>query len=228
MKKTTFVALLLLTGQCFAETFNESVKNIETEWASAYYNLPKAEKGEAYTHLLEKVENLVKKYPTKAEPVIWQAVIISTKAEHEDAIAALNSIKEARNLLTKAIAMNPKAMNGSAYVTLGTLYYMAPKWPVSFGDTTEAKTLLETALKINPNGIDANYFYGDYLVSNDQPSEAIKYFERASKAPVTDQSLADIKLKEEAKQALKATQESKLSSAKNMFISLFPTANATK
>ncbi|MEQ1531235.1 MAG: tetratricopeptide repeat protein [Methylococcales bacterium] len=228
MKKTTFVALLLLfSSQCFAETLNESLKNIESEWASIYYTFAKDEQGPAYTRLLEKTEQLVQKFPNKAEPVIWQAVVKATYADHQDAISALDAINEARDLLVKAIAMNPKAMSGSAYVTLGTLYYMVPKWPIGFGDTEEAKKLLETALKINPNGIDANYFYGEFLLSTNQLSEAVKYFERAAVAPTgPEQSLADIKLKEEAKMAIKNVKQRKISGAKSVFLSLFNSASA--
>ena len=51
--------------------------------------------------------------------------------------------------MLKAIEINPQAMDGSAYVTLGTLYYMAPKWPIGFGDEATAQKMLQTALKIN-------------------------------------------------------------------------------
>jgi Tfp pilus assembly protein PilF len=101
---------------------------------------------------------------------------------------------------------------------------MTPQWPIAFGDSDEAKKLLETALKINPNGIDSNYFYGDYLLSNNELHEAEKYFKKAISAKVRPtQKLADSKLIEEAKQALKATSERKLNNAKGLFASVFNT-----
>jgi len=45
---------------------------------------------------------------------------------------------------------------------LGTLYDKVPSWPIAFGNDNTAKTMLETALKINPNGIANNYFYGKF------------------------------------------------------------------
>jgi len=217
MKKTTFVALILLSSQCFADSLKSSLLSIESEWASVYYKMPKQKQIIAYPQLLNKTITLSNQYPNRAEPLFWQAVIKATYADHQDAISALESIHEARDLLLKAIKINPQTMDGSAYVTLGTLYYMAPKWPIAFGDNVKAKEMLETALKINPDGIDANYYYGDFLLSNNEIAKAKNYFEKASKAPArVDQSFADIRLKEEAKLALRKVTAQKLSNAKGV------------
>jgi Tfp pilus assembly protein PilF len=222
MKKTTFVALLLLSSQCLAENLNESLQSIESEWASIYYRMPKPKRGPEYCRLLDKAITLSRQHPKNAEPIIWEAIVKASNADHQDAVSALKAIHEARDLLHKAIVINPQAMSGSAYVTLGTLYYMAPKWPIGFGDEATAEKLLQTALKINPNGIDSNYFYGDFLLSNNRLNEAEKYFKRAIAAPArAEQAYADNQLKEDAKQALKNTKERKISSSKSLFASLF-------
>ena len=122
--------------------------------------------------------------------------------------------------------MNPQTANGSAYVTLGSLYYMVPKWPIAFGDTKKAEQMFQAALKINPNGIDTNYFYGDFLLANNQAEEAEKYFERALSAPTReDQPFADNKLKEEVKLALANTKNRKINGVKSAFLSLFNSAS---
>lgn len=222
MKKTTFVALLLLSSQCFAENLNASLQSIESAWASIYYSTPKQKRGPEYSQLLTKTINLSKQYPKSAEPIIWEAIVKATNADHQDPVSALEAIHEARDLLLKAIEINPQAMSGSAYVTLGTLYYMVPKWPIGFGDEATAEKMLQTALKINPDGIDSNYFYGDFLLSNNRLNEAEKYFNRAIAVPVRkEQFYADNQLKEEAKLALKNTKERKINSSKGLFASLF-------
>jgi len=110
-------------------------------------------------------------------------------------------------------------MKGSAYVMLGTLYYMAPMWPIGFGDDATAQKMLQTALQINPDGIDSNYFYGDFLLAHNKLDEAETYFKHAIAAPVRPEQLhADIQLKEEATRALRNTQERKISNAKNLFV----------
>ena len=216
MKKTTFVALLLLSTQCFADNLQACLINIEAEWSTVYYKMPKQQQIGAYQKLLEKTLKLSTQYPNHSEPLFWQAVIKATSADHQDAISALESIHEARDLLLKALQIDPKAMNGSAYVTLGTLYYMVPKWPIAYGDNSKAKEMLQAALKINPNGIDANYYYGDFLLSNNELSEAEYYFEKAATTPIRpDQSYADYRLKQEAKIALIKTKKRKVADAKS-------------
>ena len=220
MKKTTFVALLLLSSQCVAENLKDSLQHIESEWASIYYNTPKQKQGYAYCRLLDKTVNLSKQHPNNAEPIIWEAIVKATNADHQDAVSALEAIHEARDLLLKAIEINPQAMDGSAYVTLGTLYYMAPKWPIGFGDEATAQKMLQTALKINPDGIESNYFYGDFLLSNNNLNEAEKYFKRAIAIPArTEQFYADNQLKEQARLALKNTKERRLNASKSLFAS---------
>ncbi|MGZ4068484.1 MAG: tetratricopeptide repeat protein [Bacteroidia bacterium] len=227
MKNIIFVVLLLLSTQCLAESLEDSLKNIETEWASIYYSFPKSKQEPAFAQLLDKTTNLARQYPNAAEPLFWQAVVKATYADHQDAFSALNAIHEARDLLIKAIKINPETMSGSAYVTLGTLYYMVPKWPVSFGDDDAAKQMLETALKINPNSIDANYFYGEFLMLHNKPNDAAAYFEKATAAPVrAEQLYADNQLKAEAKLALKNTQNRKISGEKSIFLSLFNSASS--
>ena len=222
MKKTTFVALLLLSSQCFAENLNDSLQSIESKWASIYYGTPKQKRGPEYCRLLERTSNLSRQHPKHAEPIILEAIIMASNADHQDAVSALESIHNARDLLIKAIEINPQAMNGSAYVTLGTLYYMVPKWPIAFGDEATAQKMLQTALKINPDGIDSNYFYGDFLLSNNRLNEAEKYFKRAIAIPAREEQFyADNQLKEDAKLALESTKERKISSSKSLFASLF-------
>lgn len=86
--------------------------------------------------------------------------------------------------------------------------------------------MFQSALKINPNGIDTNYFYGEFLLSTDSPKDAVKYFERAATAPTrTEQLYADNQLKEDARRALKNTMERKVSDAKSTFLSLFNSAS---
>jgi tetratricopeptide (TPR) repeat protein len=102
---------------------------------------------------------------------------------------------------------------------------MVPSWPVSFGDTQKAEQLLKASLAINPNGIDANYFYADYLLQQDRLAEAEIYFHKAAQSPIrSQQPLADSQLQNEAKLALANTQQRKLNNGRNKFLSLFTTA----
>lgn len=226
MKKTTFVALLLLSTQCLAEDLKPSVEAIESEWASIYYKLPQNKQEAAYDALLTKAEQLADQFPNTAEPLFWQALVIATHAELQDGFTALKAIHKARDLLLESIKINPETANGSAYVTLGTLYYMVPSWPIAFGDKEKAEKLFQAALKVNPNSIDGNYFYGDFLLANNNTKEAQKYFEKALSAPSRKEQLfADNKLKDEVKLALVNTKNRKINGVKSTFLSLFNSAS---
>jgi Tfp pilus assembly protein PilF len=56
---------------------------------------------------------------------------------------------------------------------------------------------------INPKGIDANYFYGEFLVDSGKPAEAIAYLERSLAAPARPgREIADAGRRDEAKTLL--------------------------
>lgn len=227
MKNLVFVVFLLLSTQCFSKSLNDSVREIEAEWASIYYSSSKSQQGPAYAQLLDKTTSLARQYPNAAEPLFWQAVLKASYADLQDPFSALSAIHEARDLLIKAIKINPNTMDGSAYVTLGTLYYMVPKWPVSFGDDDTAKQMLEAALKINPDGIDANYFYGEFLLQHNRPNDAAIYLKKAATAPArAEQLYADSQLKEEARRALQNSRKRRAGEDKDMLLSVFNPASA--
>ena len=209
MNKTTLVAFLLLISLPLrASELATSIASLESAWAQAYYQNNEVQQKQQYPLLLEKANALAKQHPNAAEPKIWQATILATSASLQPSLAALTTLKEAKTLLEEAIALNPKALDGAAYVTLGTLYYMVPSWPISFGDPQIAEQLLKTSLHINPNGIDATYFYGDYLLQQGRIHEAEFYFSKALQLPVRKQQpLADSRLQQDAKLALIKTRQ---------------------
>ena len=76
--------------------------------------------------------------------------------------------------IEQVTATVPAVLDGSIYTSLGSLYAKAPGWPLSFGDRKKAKAYLEQALTINPDGIDPNFFYGDYLFRKGDYAEAAR------------------------------------------------------
>jgi len=227
MKRTTIVAILLLTvsNLLSANSLEFEINQIESEWAIIYYTKNSSEQSTAYPKLLNKLHNTVKSHPKSNELKIWQAILIATNAAYESPFSALESIKKAKAILEKSISTDPHALDGAAFVTLGTLYYLTPGWPISFGNEYKAEQLLKTGVKLNPNSIDSNYFYADYLLTKDRESEAAKHFRLALNIPSRPaQQLADDELKKEASLALLKT-ERKLNSGKNRFLSLFSSAS---
>jgi Tfp pilus assembly protein PilF len=94
-------------------------------------------------------------------------------------------------------------LDGSAHTSLGSLYYQVPGWPIGFGDDDEAEKHLKKAIQLNPNGIDSNFFYGDFLLQDDRYEEAKIYLSKALQAPDRpNRPLADAGRRQEIKAAL--------------------------
>jgi tetratricopeptide (TPR) repeat protein len=186
----------------------QAVQRIEEEWAEIFYRLPLAAQAKKLAPLLPRLQALAHHYPVAAEPLVMEALVLCALAAADTGLGSLGRVERARALLVKSLALDPLAMEGSAHVTLGNLYYRLPGWPIAFGDDELARQHLETALKLFPEGLDTNYFYGDFLLEQDEFTQALPYLEKAEKAPIRPTSrLSDLQLKQELKQALKDARE---------------------
>ncbi len=180
-----------------------AVQKIESEWELVEHNYPENQRKKEFDSLLKQTQILTEKFPDKAEPLILQACIILTRAKIESSLNALASVRKARSLLEKAIKINPNANQGSAFVTLGVLYYKVPGWPIAFGDNQKAEKMLKKALAINPRGIDSNYYYAEYLLSQNKSEQAARYLAKAIKAPLHKPELFARNIKAKARETLK-------------------------
>ena len=172
-----------LLANAAAPDFDAELLAIQTDWATANYQLPEKDRGAAFDKLEQRAAAFAKQYPDRAEPLIWEGIVLSTAAGVKGGLGALGLAKESREKLDAAIKINPDALQGSAYTSLGTLYHKVPGFPLGFGSDKKAKEYLEKALAINPAGIDPNYFYGEFLYDDGQYAEAQKYLEKALNAP---------------------------------------------
>ena len=174
---------LLLGFAARAETIDEGLPALQHGWAEAYYTAPKAEKEARFEKLASRAAQLTVANPGRAEPLVWQAIILSSCAKFEGGLGALSKIKTARELLLRAEKIQPSALDGSIYTSLGSLYAKAPGWPLAYGDKEKAAEYLQRALQINPNGIDPNFFYGELLIERGDRASGEKYLRKALVAP---------------------------------------------
>ena len=184
-------------------SLDASIQELQQEWAVVKYQTAKDRQDAAFTLLEAKAESAVQAYPQAAEPLVWEAIILSTHAGVSGGLGALSKVKRARTLLEQAVDIDPNALQGSVYTSLGSLYYQVPGWPIGFGDDKKAEDYLKQALAQNPDGIDPNYFYGDFLRDQGRYQEAITYLTKAINAPPRPQrELADQGRREEAQHVL--------------------------
>ncbi|HSQ95035.1 MAG TPA: tetratricopeptide repeat protein [Croceibacterium sp.] len=176
---------LVLTAPAFAaDSMTQEVKALNDGWAHIAYEVKgSSTQTRALDRLAQQAAMLVKKYPGRAEPLIWQGIVTSEQANRANIFHKLGLATRARDILTKAYSINPKAEDGGAAMTLGVLYYKVPGSPIGFGDDQKAKKLLKEALAVDPNGLDANYFYGDFLYDQGDKVGAKSYLQKALRAP---------------------------------------------
>ena len=177
-----FAAATLAAAPARADLEDE-VRKLQREWEVIKYRQPAAEQEKAFKALAEAAAAVRARYADRAEPEIWYGIIVASHAGAKGGLGALSLAKDARNALEHALKIDPKALSGSAYTSLGSLYYQVPGWPLGFGDDAKARELLDKALAANPAGIDPNYFLGDYLYRQRDFDGARQALERALKAP---------------------------------------------
>jgi tetratricopeptide (TPR) repeat protein len=164
--------------------FDSQLADIQQRWAVANYQItvPK-EKLRALEALSTDAHRFSAEHPDRAEPLIWEGIVLSTCAGAKGGVGALGLAKKSRAVLEAALKIDDKALDGSAYTSLGVLYSKVPGFPLGFGNDNKAQDLLVKALTLNPYGIDPNYFYAQYLCDHNECRDAKRYLERALQAP---------------------------------------------
>ena len=205
LTKTFLIAAMLAWAGCSLATdaVMDSVVELQHGWARAYYQVPKDQKETEFKTLAAKAHQLTQANPGRVEPMIWEGIILSSYAKFASAFSALDKAKAARDLFAAAEKVQPDALNGSIYTSLGSLYAKVPGWPIGFGDKKKARDYLEKAIKINPEGIDPNYFLGEFLLDQGEYAKAREHLEKALNAPARpDREDADQGRRLEVQQAL--------------------------
>jgi tetratricopeptide (TPR) repeat protein len=146
-----------------APGFAMGVEQLRSEWAHVRYEQPAATQLQSMAQLKTQADAAIAAAPEDAELLIWDGIITSSLAGLKGGLGALSLAREARTKLERAEKQRPGALNGSALTSLGALYYQVPGWPIGFGDKDKARRLLEASLKMDPDGMDCNYFYADFL-----------------------------------------------------------------
>jgi len=178
------LSFIALSSSALADDkLDAEVAQIQHEWAKATYQTPKDAQEDAFKLLIEKAHQVTIANDNAPEAMIWEAISNSGYAKAKGGIGALKFAEKARDLLLASQKVSPNALQGSAYTSLGSLYYKVPGWPIGFGDKKKARTYLEKALQINPSGIDPNYFYADFLSKQGEYAKAVEYYKKALAAP---------------------------------------------
>lgn len=199
-----FVALILMFSSLSAHAeINDQIRQLQQEWAKIKYTLDKKEHESALEKLTEKATRLSQSQADNADAYLWEGIIYSTYAGAIGTLRALVAVTHSRDSLEKSIAIDPTASKGAAYTFLGTLYFLVPEWPIAFGDLDLAKENLDKAMAMNPDDIDVNFFYGDFLKKLNKFKQAESMYLKALDAPARPgREIADKGRRHELKQRL--------------------------
>ncbi|WP_043977790.1 hypothetical protein [Novosphingobium sp. P6W] len=173
----------LLPSAAFADMASD-VKGVNDGWAHITYEVKgSSTQTKALDTLARQAAMVAARYPGKAEPLLWQGIITSEQANRANMFHKLGLASRARDLIARAYAIDPRAAQGGAALSLGVLYFKVPGSPLAWGDDDKAGKLIKQALAVDPNGLDTNYFYGDYLLDQGNTAGAKAYLQKALRAP---------------------------------------------
>jgi tetratricopeptide (TPR) repeat protein len=197
LRALTGVAFVCVTGGTALASNNKAmdadIHNIELRWEHIKFDEDGSPNQFDHIDALAKLAaGLVEKYPGRVEPLIWEGIVTSEEAGMAGTLSAMGYAKKAKAVLEQAYERDPAALDGGAPTSLGVLYSRVPGWPIGFGDNKKALELLTQGVSLAPNGMDANYFYADFLMTQHDYAAADKVLKHAlALPPQTDRPLWD-------------------------------------
>lgn len=212
--KRTLLALAMMAAPmtaasvAHADTCDDRTRGLQQSWDHVNFEVPQGVRTAEMARLNTQADAVVAQCPNRAEPLVWDAIITASEAGLRGGLGALGLAREARSKLEQAERINPRALNGSVYVTLGSLYAQVPGAPIGFGNRQRARDYLQRGLAMAPNDIDANFFMGDLLVREHDWDGAVRYLQKAVDAPARPgRAVADRGRKVEARALLARAQQ---------------------
>ena len=130
---TALVPLLAMLAPtaAFADMASD-VKAVNDGWAHIAYEVQgSSTQTKALDQLAKQANTLVARYPGKAEPLLWAGIVTSEQANRANFFHKLGLATRARDLIAKAYAIDPRAADGGAALSLGVLYYKVPGSPLA-------------------------------------------------------------------------------------------------
>ena len=212
--KTALFALALMAAPltvasvAHADACDDRARGLQQSWDHVNFEVPQGVRMAEMARLNTQADAVVAQCPNRAEPLVWDAIITASEAGLKGGIGALGLVREARTELEQAERINPRALNGSVYVSLGSLYAQVPGAPIGFGNRQRARDYLQRGLAMAPNDVDANFFMGDLLVREHDWNGAARNLQKAIDAPARPgRAVADRGRKAEARALLVRAQQ---------------------
>ena len=201
------MAAIFAAMPSYADEFGDGLAAVQNEWATANYRTTDKARDEAFAALVVRAGQFRARYPERAEALAWEGIVLSTYAGEVGAMSAMKFAKAARAALEDAEKLDPTALSGGIYASLGALYSKVPGGFMGFGDDELAAQYFEKALAVDADNIDNNYFYGEFLLDQGDYARARTVLEHALAAPaVVDRPVFDAGRRQEIRALLAVAQ----------------------
>ena len=112
------LSVLSLPSLALADSVQPRLQLLQGRWAEINYQVPAAQREAEFAKLAAEADTLVRSNPQDAELHIWRGIILSTYAGAKGGLGALDLVKQSKASLERALALDPKALHGSAYTSL--------------------------------------------------------------------------------------------------------------
>ncbi|MDH3821620.1 MAG: hypothetical protein OEU59_10890 [Gammaproteobacteria bacterium] len=183
----SFLATLAMTvavaEKADAQTFDETLLEIENRWAEATYQATGREKDEALEALLNDVRDFAERHSDRPEAAAWHGIIARECIKSRGRSRSTKLRREAREALLKAESLDPLVLDGLIYANLGALYSETPSGFGGKGGNVKGIGYMWRAIVVDPDGLDSNYLYAELLVDEHRLEEAREILLRASTIP---------------------------------------------
>lgn len=206
-KYPIFLLLLGIIQTTYAMGFSSEIEDVAHRWAVIKYQYEPARQGTAYEELILQTDRLVEAYPYEAEPLIWSATVYISYAGTSGQLQKTESrrllLEKARDNLHRAKNIDSRAVDGSALSLLGYLYFDTPGLLAGVNDAERALEYLQSGILLSKNGLDAHYYYGNFLVEQEKFIQAVNVLETAlSSPPLPANPVADRGRRQEVRELL--------------------------
>ena len=179
------VSAWLNTRALEGPTLETELASIAEGWDEARYEITdESTQIVALRVLATQAEVLARRFPEDVRVRIWQGIILAGEADDADWMDALGYARQANQILLAAERERlDRSATAMVETALGALYGQAPGFPISFGDARIAEEHFRRGLAADPNGVEANFYYGDFLARQHRYREAQPLLQRALQAP---------------------------------------------
>ena len=179
----TVAMTVAVSEKAGAQTFDETLLEIENRWAEATYQTTGREKNEALEELLNDVRVFAERHSNRPEAAAWHGIIARECIKNRGRSRSAKLRREAREALLKAESLDPLVLDGLIYANLGALYSQTPQGFGGKGGNVKGIGYMWRAIVVDPDGLDSNYLYAELLVDEQRLEEAREILQRASTIP---------------------------------------------